>query len=493
MSTTKNGIYYPNDYDLVADIPADMKKMAESVDTKIAENETEIEKIKKEQTTQSTNISNLQKDNTTKKTDISNKKNKDTEQDKYIAELEAENLRLREDLNGLPKGQASGESIDLSDSAEMRCELKISGNSIQNGEPTPDTPVEVESCGDNINLFDKDNVTIGQRLTNNANSTYNSPANSTSTYIRIKPNTTYYISNYNCFHIYDKDYNILSQQFLTEQNSRAVLTPDNSYYIRISTSTSEIDICQIKQGSIPTPYSPYGQGCINEVIDNGLETTDTNYKSQTYTIPTQQPFRAIGDYRDTFIKKDGKRYERHYISRKIFDGTENWEIYGSDANTYRRFGLSITGNMPKLITTTSYGIFGKGLCSHFGTQMNYTTTDLILFVHIANPIWYIGITDFNSKWANVTALKEWLSSQYNAGTPVYVDYILKTPLDIECTEEQNKILDKIEKEVKTYKNITHMYSTDKISSYKDVTYKKDIETLLNNTQALAVNNASEGV
>lgn len=70
MATTTNGIYYPNDYDSVADIPADMKKIAESVDTKIAENKTEINNIKTEQTTQNTNISNLQKDNTTNKSNI---------------------------------------------------------------------------------------------------------------------------------------------------------------------------------------------------------------------------------------------------------------------------------------------------------------------------------------------------------------------------------------------------------------------------------------
>ena len=76
-------------------------------------------------------ITTLETDNTTNKTDISNIKSKDTDQDKYISELEAENTRLREDLNGLPQRQASGETIDLSDSAEMRCELKISGNSKQ--------------------------------------------------------------------------------------------------------------------------------------------------------------------------------------------------------------------------------------------------------------------------------------------------------------------------------------------------------------------------
>lgn len=32
MATTEKGIYYPDDYEAVGDIPADMKKMAESID-----------------------------------------------------------------------------------------------------------------------------------------------------------------------------------------------------------------------------------------------------------------------------------------------------------------------------------------------------------------------------------------------------------------------------------------------------------------------------
>lgn len=35
MASTKNGIIYPDNYDKVADVPADMKTLAESVDGNI--------------------------------------------------------------------------------------------------------------------------------------------------------------------------------------------------------------------------------------------------------------------------------------------------------------------------------------------------------------------------------------------------------------------------------------------------------------------------
>lgn len=35
MATTQKGIYYPNDYSAIADIPEEMQTMAESIDTAI--------------------------------------------------------------------------------------------------------------------------------------------------------------------------------------------------------------------------------------------------------------------------------------------------------------------------------------------------------------------------------------------------------------------------------------------------------------------------
>lgn len=38
MATTKKGIYYPDDYNSVADVPQDFKEMAESIDKAIENN-----------------------------------------------------------------------------------------------------------------------------------------------------------------------------------------------------------------------------------------------------------------------------------------------------------------------------------------------------------------------------------------------------------------------------------------------------------------------
>lgn len=577
----------------------DIKSKNTEQDTKIATNET--------------NIKELQTDNTTNKQDISNIKIKNTEQDKYIAEIEAENSRLREDLNGLPKGQASGETIDLNDSAEMRCELKIGGNSkqetrsgknkllndkptgtlngvtftrdnsgiitangtatdaivcylgskfktieagtyklsdgrndesnstyftymdcyntdgsaYQNGNlstvgtsaikytepkmikgrivirkgttlnnivfkpqlelvnsiddkstdyeqygasPSPDYPSEVECCGDNgsinevicnKNRLDKNNYRLGYISSTGGFVANNSVA--LFDYISVKPNTVLTFSqqkNYEyryCYYDENKKFIYRSDAFTTKTSE--ITIPDNVNYIvffinfGVSSITQDIideDKIQVEEGS----------------------TTDyVEHKEQTYTIPTQQPFRAIRNIRDTFIKKNNKWYERHYIARKIFDGTENWK----KSSTY-------SGGF--YFNWSEFDRSGKHFSEFYCNYAKYVSTSdeyrNNIGVCYSDASCSIRTTD-GSNINTVELWKAYLQEQYNAGTPVYVDYISSEPLDIECTEEQSTILWDIEQNAKTYDKVTHMYSTDNVSPNVEITYKKDIETLFANT------------
>lgn len=273
-------------------------------------------------------------------------------------EIQIENERLRADLNGLPKGQAEGEKIDLTDSADMRfSSFKISGNSKQDGEPTPDTPIEVKSCGDN--------------------------------------------------------------------------------------------------------------GSINEIIENEDKT-----QSQVFTIPTQQPMRSIGDVRDTFVKVNGKWFERHNTDRVIFNGTESWQnvngygifyinnINNLKHNTSAEILMGCASNCFNEITTSEINAKKEGFC--------VATVNRLYFFH----------NGFSSN-ENLEGFKAWLQEQHNAGTPVYVDYILVTPNDIECTTEQIAKLNELNSTAKTYKGTTHFYSTDNVGANKEVRYFKDIEIMMN--------------
>ena len=148
MAKTKNGIVYPDNYDKVADVPADLKELAESVDEVIENNKTEMKKSNETRDGKiSKNTENIEAIQGSIKTAIETINKKDNEQDEdikankeSIEELKAENLeikveneRLRNDIKSIAlQGEANGENIHLEDSSEARCEIKICGNQKQN-------------------------------------------------------------------------------------------------------------------------------------------------------------------------------------------------------------------------------------------------------------------------------------------------------------------------------------------------------------------------
>ena len=94
----------------------------------------------------------------------------------------------------------------------------------------------------------------------------------------------------------------------------------------------------------------------------------------------------------------------------------------------------------------------------------------------------VGLTGIST----VTDFKAKLAELYEAGNPVEVYYVLSEPEYIECTEEQNTILDKIETELHSYEGGTHVYSTDAISPIFNAKYTKDLNAVINNLSQQAI-------
>lgn len=155
MAKTKNGIVYPDNYDKVADVPADLKELAESVDEVIENNKTEMKKSNETRDEKiSKNVEDIGIIQETIKSDkesidksLENINKKDNEQDEdikankeSIEELQAENLeikveneRLRNDIKSIAVvNEVSGENIHIEDSSDARCEIEIGGNQKQN-------------------------------------------------------------------------------------------------------------------------------------------------------------------------------------------------------------------------------------------------------------------------------------------------------------------------------------------------------------------------
>lgn len=204
--------------------------------------------------------------------------------------------------------------------------------------PSVEHPSEIKSVGDNINCIptsieEWEQGTIGTdgTLTNSTTRIRTKdyyPINGGVKYsTTLKGGTNYVYGN---IHYYNSNKGWIGNQYDLSGNVDTDFTeltftpPTNTKYFKIflkKTNNSTIlpeEIPTIKpkleKGTV-TQYSPYGQGSIEIKQDNGLETTDGNYKTQTKILYTQKPFRSIGDVRDRFVKENGVWYEKHLVKR----------------------------------------------------------------------------------------------------------------------------------------------------------------------------------
>jgi len=185
MAKTKNGIVYPDNYDKVADVPADLKELAESVDEVIENNKTEMKKSNETRDEKiSKNVEDIGIIQETIKSDkesidksLENINKKDNEQDEdikankeSIEELQAENLeikveneRLRNDIKSIAVvNEVSGENIHIEDSSDARCEIEIGGNHQQDTREGYNqfkiTSTSTKSAGVTITKIDESSV-----------------------------------------------------------------------------------------------------------------------------------------------------------------------------------------------------------------------------------------------------------------------------------------------------------------------------------------------
>lgn len=179
------------------------------------------------------------------------------------------------------------------------------------------------------------------------------------------------------------------------------------------------------------------------------------HQSQTKALYTQQPFRAIGDVKDRFVKQNRVWYEEHKINHLVFNGTENW-------------GLQTTKEKTIIYKYYNPNIFpydtSSSLSNYFRDKFDDSDTEKIVISQ--NQI-YLAINKETAP--TVEDFKAKLTELYNAGTPLYVDYLLATPILIECTAEQVEQLEYFEKQAYSYDEVTHIYSTDEVSPYFEVT------------------------
>lgn len=159
-----------------------------------------------------------------------------------------------------------------------------------------------------------------------------------------------------------------------------------------------------------TPVSMgYDTSYMTEIYADGTVET---IKDSLNNTATAEMLLKIGDYTDVQSILDG--VVTRNVGIKIFDGTENWRKT-SASSLYCSLTKTDTTGFPNAITTAS-----DVICTHA------VGTDYDIQGHCS-----FGYGNFNFNYQNSTtdlsAFKQFLAAQYNAGTPVIVVYPLATP------------------------------------------------------------------
>lgn len=332
--------------------------------------------------------------------------------------------------------------------------------------PSPDYPSEIKTVGSNgcvkvtkcnKNIFDGKLETgeydvLGNKISNSGR--YRNVNK-----ITIEENETYFFSidgvgkNYVLF-FYDKNGN-----FLTTGNTDnyKVKTPSHAKYMNFRCFVADY-------------VADYSNLKI-QIEKNTIETPFEQHKEQSYIMPVQQEM-----LQEDYFDFDNEE-EVHTWNKLVLDGTEDgWLKREVASEEYRfEFPLSIIA----LDNNRTINI----LCD----KLKGLTADATYLKQegISASTWVqIYLKEF-SQDKTVEDFKNWLKEH-----PLTIYYKLATPTRLKFTDEQKAVAKELTN-ARTYKNVTNITTDSKAILSLD--YVKDLETLLNNTQALAVNNASEGV
>lgn len=278
-------------------------------------------------------------------------------------------------LSGIEKGAEataatiSGSNPTVTNSANAPLIYgKIKGYTLQDGEPTPDNPIdiqgvgnggtiEVKTCGKN--LFNPEKTIGGQMIWWETGYPYEVADYFITDYIEVNPNTTYTVRGFIDSHenwYYDADK--IPIQSIGGCDLTTFTTPDNCKYIRLTAEISTKGIQQIELGDTATDLEPY---------------TET-----TATIPIDTLYE--GDYIELFADGSGQIVRTKGV--KVFKGDEYFYHEDSWTNSNAFYNSSAISDIKPI---SGFGTKANILCSHLkadtpGHIANYESNDGLIGV-----------------------------------------------------------------------------------------------------------------
>lgn len=323
----------------------------------------------------------------------------------------------------------SGSGIDDETKRLFIEELKIcKGTSTGAYSPYGQGSIEIYNC--NKNWFNKEAITESYYLNQGNGVLGSSTSSNVSDYIPVIANETYIVtydyetlvaSGKRGYCYSDKNKTYLKGSEYTSSNKAFTLTPTEDGYIRFA----------------------YDKNCTNIMVRKRETSTDyVEHKSQTKALYTQQPFRAIGDVKDRFVKQNGIWYEEHKNLRYIFTGDEEIGIPNTsvgDGITPFRIRLPFDNkihsedycaglsNRLQIITNSNDWLNNLKNSKNIGVIVVYSNVYTALYLRIDSNV-----------ASTIEEFKEYLQAN-----ELYIDFPLATPTLIPCKSEQVEVLNDI--------------------------------------------------
>lgn len=361
---------------------------------------------------------------------------------------------------------------------------KINGGHRQDGEPSPDNPVEIKTVNNSVEIDVVDKNYFDNTLKNYGH--YGLIAITIPTGVRVVANRDLTTSD-NYFAVYAAINlsNYVGKTVRMKATFKSSSSLKGRYIIGLcdseatnrtsksSTFTSGETISFVVPDDLVTEQeylgiwfygNAGGSGVVGDYIDytNIIITIDDEdlsyvpHQSQTAIMPIQQEM-LYGDYIADV--------EHHEWGKYIFTGEEKWEDR-PNFNQCDRFVLNTT-----LVKKNS-----KGLCNYLKVTNDSSVKDVGYFILNDGGQF---IFNFKEKGTlSLTEFKQYLKSLYDAKTPIMLYYKLVTPINLELTEAQKAIR---AQKLYTYKNITNVNLDNELASI-EIEYKKDLETEHNKFQ-----------
>lgn len=343
--------------------------------------------------------------------------------------------------------------------------------------PSPDYPSEIKTVGSNgcvkVTKCNKNIWNLGNKGNNSGDISF--PLKSGKYTLSFKKKrisnstiTNAWVYRYAYIRFYDKNDTLLS----SIKDGMAINLTANQTSDRqiIDFTAPENTVKMIVNFSNNNGDNNNNTEAIEIQLEGEKATSFEQHEEQSYIMPVQKEM-LEGDYFDWDNEE-----EVHVWGNVIVNGTET-----INKNSNSEF-FSITKSMSQFDTSAnvikqSISNYGTGTTLALGsgnTNNKYSFNASTIYLDC-----------YNSNINTVEKLKVQLTKN---NMKIYAK--LATPTRLKFTDEQKAVAKELNN-ARTYKNVTNITTDSKAILSLD--YAKDLETLLNNTQALAVNNASEGV